>query len=87
MQALLRHAPLKGTTTMGSDTTEIGYAEAMTELDVILDRLDSDDVDIDQLSTSVARAATLIELCRSRISAAKTEVERVVTALDDPDEQ
>ncbi|MFT7648854.1 MAG: exodeoxyribonuclease VII small subunit [Candidatus Poriferisodalaceae bacterium] len=67
-----------------TDAPSIGYADAMAELDTILDRLDRDDVDIDQLSTSVARAATLIELCRARITAAKTEVERVVAGLDEP---
>lgn len=64
---------------------EPGYAEAMSELDQILERLDRDDIDIDQLSAHVSRAASLIELCRGRIEAARVEVERVVVDLEGDD--
>jgi exodeoxyribonuclease VII small subunit len=59
------------------------YAEAMSELETILEQIDGEIVDIDQLGASVARAATLIELCRGRITSARAEVERVVKKLDD----
>ena len=66
-----------------SDAEAIGYAAAMEELESILAEIESDDVDIDVLTTRVARAAELIKLCRERIAATRTEVERVVAELDD----
>ena len=49
----------------------------------LLTSLDGDDVDVDQLSTHVQRAAELIELCRERISSAKLRIEEVVGDLKD----
>ncbi len=60
------------------------YAEAMAELDTILVELEADNVDVDHLAGRVARAAELIEFCRSRIEAAKVDVERIVEGLTPP---
>ena len=65
------------------DGADLGYAEAVAELEEILELLERDDVDVDQLSTHVQRAATLIELCRERIGAAKLRIEEVVGGLGD----
>ena len=62
---------------------ELGYAEAIAELEEILETLDRDDVDVEQLSEHVQRAAELIELCRERIGSAKLRIEEVVGALED----
>ena len=61
---------------------EIGYADAMAELDSILDDLEDDDLDVDVLASRVERASELIRLCRDRIGAARVQVEKVVASLD-----
>lgn len=70
---------------------EIGYADAMAELESILDDLEDDDLDVDVLAARVERASSLITLCRDRIGAARVQVEKVVASLDaagpaDPDD-
>jgi len=62
---------------------DIGYADALEELERILDELESDDVDVDELSAKVRRAAALLEACRVRIRDAKMRIEEVVDSLDD----
>ena len=59
-----------------------GYAEALSELESILDELESDDVDVDVLAEHVKRASELIELCRDRIGKAKLRIEEVVAQTD-----
>jgi exodeoxyribonuclease VII small subunit len=59
-----------------------GYAEALSELESILDELESDDVDVDVLAEHVKRASELIELCRDRIGKAKLRIEEVVAHID-----
>ena len=59
-----------------------GYAEALSELDAILRELESSDVDVDHLAERVARAATLIALCRERIASARLQIEQVIADLD-----
>jgi exodeoxyribonuclease VII small subunit len=61
---------------------ELGYADAMDELETILAELERDDVDIDHLAERVARAAALIALCRGRIESARLDVTRIVEGLD-----
>jgi exodeoxyribonuclease VII small subunit len=63
-------------------TEEIGYADAMHELDDILEELERDDLDVDVLATRVQRASELIQLCRARIARAQADVDRVVTDLE-----
>jgi exodeoxyribonuclease VII small subunit len=68
--------------TSGAAGDEIGYAEALAELEDILDELDGDEVDVDVLGTRVRRAAELLRLCRERIAGARFEVEQVVAELE-----
>ena len=61
---------------------EIGYGEALAELEGILDELDGDEVDVDVLGSRVRRAAELLRLCRDRIAGARFDVEQVVAELE-----
>lgn len=72
-----------------ADDTTTGYADALRELDSILRELEGSDVDVDHLADRVARASTLIALCREKISVAQMRIEEVTADLDavaaDPD--
>ena len=65
------------------DGTGPGYAEALAELEAILVSLENADLDVDVLGAKVARAAELIRHCRTRIGAARLEVEQVVAEFED----
>jgi exodeoxyribonuclease VII small subunit len=62
---------------------EPGYAEAMAELEEILEELEGDDLDVDVLAERVRRASELIKTCRARIARAQADVDRIVTDLED----
>ncbi len=66
------------------DIQEIGYAQALAELDSILEEIEDDAVDVDVLAARVKRAAELLRVCRARITAAKVEVTQIVAELDVP---
>lgn len=65
--------------------SEPGYAEAMAELEAILEELERDELDVDVLADRVGRASELIKSCRARIARAHSEVEGIVTDLEDFD--
>jgi exodeoxyribonuclease VII small subunit len=65
-----------------TDADDLGYADALAELEDILDELDGDEVDVDVLGARVRRAAELLRLCRERIAGARFEVEQVVAELE-----
>jgi exodeoxyribonuclease VII small subunit len=60
-----------------------GYAEALAELEAILERLERADVDVDVLANEVQRAAALIAVCRDRIGNARLQIDQVVADLGD----
>jgi exodeoxyribonuclease VII small subunit len=64
-----------------SSPVAAGYAEAVAELEQILDRLERSDVDVDVLAEQVRRAAELIAFCRDRIGAARVQIDQVVADL------
>ena len=64
------------------DPADLGYADAVAELEEILHQLDGDEIDVDHLGDQVRRAAELIAVCRDRLGAARVEVTRIVADLD-----
>lgn len=75
-------SPSVGEPDTARSADEPGYAAAMAELEEILEELEGEDPDVDVLAHRVERAATLIEICRRRITKAGIHVERVVAALE-----
>lgn len=69
-------------TETSADLDDLGYAEAVEELEAILAELDGDEVDVDVLAERVRRAADLVQLCRRRLDAARVEVTRIVADLE-----
>ncbi len=61
--------------------TELSYSEGSTELEAILDEIESGDADIDVLSDKVERAAELIRLCKEKLSGTELRVNKVVEEL------
>ena len=65
-----------------SEAGEVGFSAAMQELEAILGRIESEEVDIDRLAEELGRAAELLELCRGRIRKAEVEVSQIVQSLE-----
>ncbi|MBI3315017.1 MAG: exodeoxyribonuclease VII small subunit [Candidatus Omnitrophica bacterium] len=57
---------------------DIKYAKAVERLDEIMGQIESEDIDVDELSMKVKEAAELIKVCRARINKAEMEVKKVV---------
>lgn len=64
------------------ESDPLAYSRAVDELETILAELEDDTLDVDHLAERVARAATLVRICRERIASARLEVERIVADLD-----
>ncbi|WP_046243289.1 exodeoxyribonuclease VII small subunit [Hymenobacter terrenus] len=62
------------------------YREAIEELETILRALETDAVDVDDLTTRVERSAELIRLCRHKLRHAEASLDRVFDTLDNEDE-
>lgn len=64
------------------NTKELKYDKAMEELEAILKRIEQEEVDIDDLTQEVKRAAELIKLCKKKIEKTEMEVNRIVQSFE-----
>ena len=62
---------------------EIKYSKAMTWLEEIIEKIQGEEIDVDELSEKVKEAATLIKTCKERIEKAELEVKQVVEGFED----
>ena len=67
---------------------EIKYAKAVKRLDEILEKIESEEIDVDELSERVKEAVELIRLCKDKLTKAEMEVHQVVEdfKIDDQEE-
>ena len=56
---------------------QITYTEALGEIEQILGRFRSDQMDVDTLAQEVKRATELITLCKERLTKVEKEVEQL----------
>ncbi len=57
---------------------ELTYTEAMAEIEKILARLRSEEMDMDGLAAEVKRATELIASCKARLRKAEEKVNKVL---------
>jgi len=63
----------------------ISYAQALKELNEVLAGLESETIDVDELSAQVKRAVELIKFCRSKIDATEMEIKKIVDNFEQED--
>ncbi|MDU1904856.1 MAG: exodeoxyribonuclease VII small subunit [Dysgonomonas sp.] len=58
------------------------YNEAVQELQKILDRIESGDLDVDVLTEEIKKASILIKYCKDKLYKADEEIKKVLENLD-----
>ncbi len=61
------------------------FRAAMEELEGILERIEGEEIDIDQLAQELRRAALLLDICRGKIRKAEIEVTQIVQRVEEAD--
>ena len=71
----------------GNESAEdLKFGAALEELEAILRRVESEEIDIDSLAEELRRAAQLLEVCRGKIRRAEVEVTQIVQQLEEDEE-
>lgn len=66
--------------------TDIKYSKAVKKLDEIIAKIESEEIDVDELAERVKEAVDLIKLCKSKIQKAELEVKKVVAGFSGGEE-
>ena len=61
---------------------KITYTEAKAELEKIVALIESDELDVDQLSTKVKRASELVAFCKQKLSETDSELQKILEELN-----
>ncbi len=67
--------------------SEMKYSKALKRLDEIIQRIENEEVDVDELSDRVKEAVGLIKMCKSKIDKAEMEVKQAVKDFDSENEE
>ncbi len=60
------------------DPGDITYSEAIKELELILDQIETGETDIDALSLQVKRALLLVKLCKAKLKSTDEEISKIM---------
>ncbi len=61
---------------------KMSYKEAMTEIESIVEKLEDNQLDVDELSGKVKRVSELIAFCKSKLHETEEEVEKILKSID-----
>jgi len=61
---------------------EMSYNQALAELESILQKMQSNECDIDQLAAYTRRASELLGECRSRLTATDQELQSILASIE-----
>lgn len=59
---------------------EMKYEEAVRQLETIVDKLENNELDIDELSAELKKAQQLIKLCKDKLTKTDEEIKKILDA-------
>ena len=57
------------------------YSKSISKLEEIIEKIENEQIDVDDLSASVKEAVSLIKACKDKIEKAELEVKKVVESI------
>ncbi len=66
---------------------QLTYADAISELEEILEEIENKEPDVDELTDKVKRAAYLLRFCRKKLRKASEEVNDILKSMEEEEEE
>jgi exodeoxyribonuclease VII small subunit len=60
----------------------MSYKEALSEIERIVDKIENEELDVDELSVLVKRASELLQWCKKKLRATEEELNASLDLLD-----
>jgi exodeoxyribonuclease VII small subunit len=62
---------------------KITYNEAITEIEEILEKIENEELDVDELAEKVKRVSTLLKICKDKLQKTNGQVEQILNEMED----
>lgn len=60
----------------------MNYEEAVQQLESILQRMENDELDIDELTTELKKAQQLIKMCKAKLTKVDEDIKKILSQDD-----
>ncbi|MCD6355635.1 MAG: exodeoxyribonuclease VII small subunit [Prolixibacteraceae bacterium] len=64
-------------------TKKVSYNEAMAEIEEILEKIENEELDVDELAEKVKRVSVLLKICKDKLHKTNEQVEQVLKEMED----
>jgi exodeoxyribonuclease VII small subunit len=61
---------------------QIGYAEAIAEIEVTIAKIEGEELDVDEITQKVKRISYLLNLCREKLRNTEDEVDKILKEME-----
>ena len=61
---------------------KVSYSEAMAEIEEILEKIENEELDVDELAEKVKRVSTLLKTCKDKLTKTNTQVETILKEME-----
>lgn len=64
-------------------TKKISYSEAMAEIEEILEKIENEELDVDELAEKVKKVSSLLKICKDKLLKTNEQVEQILKEMED----
>lgn len=58
------------------------YKEAVAEVEEILEKLENEELDVDELAAKVKRVSVLLKFCKDKLSGTEKEIQKIIEDME-----
>jgi exodeoxyribonuclease VII small subunit len=67
---------------MSEKKTKPTYKEAVEEIETILEKLETDELDVDELTQKVKRVSFLLKFCKEKLTGTEKEIQNIISEME-----
>lgn len=61
---------------------KMGYQEAVAEIEEILEKLENEELDVDELASKVKRVSQLLKFCKEKLTGTEKEIQNIIAEME-----
>ena len=61
----------------------VSYNEAMAEVEEILEKIENEELDVDDLAEKVKRVSVLLKICKDKLLKTNEQIEQILKEMED----
>jgi exodeoxyribonuclease VII small subunit len=62
---------------------KLSYNEAIAEVEAILEKIENEELDVDELAEKVKRVSLLLKLCKDKLLSTNEQVEKILKEMEE----